>query len=315
MVDLLDRVLGSAHRAEAIAARLEIRLEDRLENQLDAGLHAPVARGRNPQSPQLARGLRDHPLTHGQRAEPARLEIISQLTQELLAVLGADRAWLHAIDTSRSCSSIAPHTIPADRQEGRVADEIEQVIKPTIRPVGRPSVQLGLDLQYPRAGLIEARPRRVGVHRRPPGIPATALPACWVPSPCGRLSRPRTTTDPPSRPGAISRQRACPPPPEGGGEGDTGTVPTFTTSRSTGSAPSSSPSSIATSTPQPFLAASPPAALRRLRSPRPLTARAACAALRPTSTRLEPASLLRGFNHWFTSVTPFRLAQQAQAVW
>jgi len=118
--------------------------------------------------------------------------------------------------------------------------------------------------------------------------------------------RPRTTTDPPSRPGAINRQRTCPPPPEGGGGGDTGTVPTFTTSRSTGSAPSSSPSSIATSTPQTFLAASPPAALDRLRSPRPpTTARAACAALRPTSTRLEPASLLRGFNHWFTSVTPF----------
>jgi len=35
------------------------------------------------------------------------------------------------------------------------------------------------------------------------------------------------------------------------------------------------------------------------------------AALRPTSTRLEPASLLRGFNHWFTSVTPFRLAERA----
>jgi len=149
MVDLLDRVLGSAHRAEAVAARLEVRLEDRLEHQLEAGLHAPVARGWNPQSPQLARGLRDHPLAHGQRGEPARLEIISQVTQELLAVLGADRAWFHSIDSGRSCSLIAPHTIPADRQEGRVANETEQVIKPTIRPVGRPSVQLGLDLQYP----------------------------------------------------------------------------------------------------------------------------------------------------------------------
>ncbi len=241
MVDLLDRVLSSAHRAEAVATRLEVRLEDRLEDQLEAGLHAPIARGRNSQSPQLARGLRDHPLAHRQRRERARPEIISQLTQELLAVLGADRARLHSIDTSRSCSSITPHTIPADRQKGRVANEIEQVIKPTIRTVDRPSVQLGLDLQYPRAGLIEARPRRVGIHRRPPGIPATALPACWVPSPCDRLSRPRTTTDPPPRPGAISQQRACPPPSEGDGEGDAGTVPTFTTSRSTGSAPSSSP--------------------------------------------------------------------------
>ncbi len=39
--------------------------------------------------------------------------------------------------------------------------------------------------------------------------------------------------------------------------------------------------------------------------------RTACAAIRPTSTRLEPASLLRGFNHWFTLVTPFRLARRA----
>ena len=100
--------------------------------------------------------------------------------------------------------------------------------------------------------------------------------------------------------------RACPPQ-----MGGTGTVPTFTTSRSTGSAPSSSPCSIATSTPQTFLAASPPTALPRLRSPRPRS-RTACAAIRPTSTRFEPASRLRGFNHWFTSVTPFRLAERAQ---
>jgi len=53
MVDLLDRVLGSAHRAEAVAARLEVRLEDRLEDQLHAGLHSPVARGRDTEASQL----------------------------------------------------------------------------------------------------------------------------------------------------------------------------------------------------------------------------------------------------------------------
>src|SRR4051812_2934042 len=63
------------------------------------------------------------------------------------------------------------------------------------------------------------------------------------------------------------------------------------------------PCSIATSTPQTFLAASPPTALRRLRSPRPRP-RTAYAALRPTSTRFEPASLSRAFSHWFTLVTP-----------
>jgi len=174
-------------------------------------------------------------------------------------------------------------------------------------------VQLGLDLQYPRSRLIEARPRRARIHERPPGIPATAQLARWVPSPCSRLSRPRTTTDPPPRPGAISRQRACPSssPTMGDGTGGSGTAPAFTISRSTGLAPSSSPCSIVTGTPQAFPMASRPAALRRLRSRRPQPSRTACAAIRPTSTRLEPASLLRGFNHWFTRVTPFRLAERA----
>ena len=79
-----------------------------------------------------------------------------------------------------------------------------------MRVVGSPLVQLGLDLQYPPLGLIEVGPRRVGVHQRPPGIPVLRLRTRWVPSPCGRLSRPRTTTDPPSRCRVISRRRAVP---------------------------------------------------------------------------------------------------------
>ena len=75
------------------------------------------------------------------------------------------------------------------------------------------------------------------------------------------------------------------------------------------------PCSIATSTPQTFLVASPPTALRRLRSPRPRRSRTACAAIRPTSTRLEPASALRGFNHWFTLVTPSVSLSERWTVW
>src|SRR5215207_1638274 len=54
------------------------------------------------------------------------------------------------------------------------------------------------------------------------------------------------------------------------------------------------PCSIATSTPQTLSAASPPAALGRLRSSRPPPSRTVRAALRPTSTRLEPASRFEG---------------------
>lgn len=38
-------------------------------------------------------------------------------------------------------------------------------------------------------------------------------------------------------------------------------------------------------------------------------------ATRPASTRLEPVPRLRGFNHWFTLVTPVCLACRARAVW
>ena len=64
------------------------------------------------------------------------------------------------------------------------------------------------------------------------------LPGC-PPSPCGRLSRPRTTTGTPPRHGVISRRRACPRPE--GGEGDTMTLPTFTITRLTRSVPSCAP--------------------------------------------------------------------------
>jgi hypothetical protein len=57
----------------------------------------------------------------------------------------------------------------------------------------------------------------------------------WTPSPCGRLSRPRTTTGPPSHPGGISRRQAFPPASILlAGEGTTGMVPTFTLNRLTG---------------------------------------------------------------------------------
>ena len=80
-----------------------------------------------------------------------------------------------------------------------------------------PSVQLGLDLPYPTLGSIEFERQLVGIHRRSPGLPASSLPACWPPSPCGRLSRPpwrvvtpATTTGPPPRPAPTAGQRACP---------------------------------------------------------------------------------------------------------
>ena len=68
------------------------------------------------------------------------------------------------------------------------------------RIVVRPTVQLGLDLQYPLPGPQRAWQWFTRIHQRPPGIPALRLRTCWLPSPCDRLSRPPTTTEPPPRP-------------------------------------------------------------------------------------------------------------------
>jgi hypothetical protein len=103
-------------------------------------------------------------------------------------------------------------------------------------------VQLDLDPQYPPPRHLDVGPRCVGVHRRPPGLPAPQLRNRCPPSPCSRLSRPRTTTRTPPHPGVINRRCACPPPAwPTGGEGDPGMVPTFTADRSTSEVPSSYP--------------------------------------------------------------------------
>jgi hypothetical protein len=71
-------------------------------------------------------------------------------------------------------------------------------------------VQLRLHHKYPVLGLIEVGPRSASVHRRPPRS-ALMLRTRWTPSPCDRLSRPRTTTGPPSHPRGVSRRLAFPP--------------------------------------------------------------------------------------------------------
>ena len=53
-MNLRDRALRSAPRAEALGTRLEVRLEDRLQHQLQRRLHDPVCGRRDPQAPDLA---------------------------------------------------------------------------------------------------------------------------------------------------------------------------------------------------------------------------------------------------------------------
>jgi len=83
-------------------------------------------------------------------------------------------------------------------------------------------------------------------------------------------------------------------------------VPTFTTYRFDGMGAQLCPCSFATSTPQAFLVASPPAHETGFGVARCRSLHRACAAARPLSTRFEPVAIFRGFNHWFTCITPFR---------
>jgi hypothetical protein len=169
----------------------------------------------------------DRLLPHPLGNQPASLEIISQLAQQSPSP-GADSARSDPIDAGGSCTLVGPHPAPRHDEESRVIHEVVKVIEATVRVGRRPLVQLRLHLAYPPLGLNEAGPRRAGVHRRPPQS-AVMLRTRWAPSPCGRLSRPRTTTSPPPHPSGIGRRRTFPPTSWWlAGEGTAGVVPTFT---------------------------------------------------------------------------------------
>jgi hypothetical protein len=159
VVDLGDGILGAASGAEAVGTRLEVRLEDRLQHQFQGGLDRPVACGGDPESPQLASLLGDQPFPHGHRpAEPSSLKVDAQLGKERLAA-ATDRARRDAIHTGRPGAPVAPHPPPGSDQEGGITNKVVEVIEPATGVVGCPSVQLGLDPQYPRLRLLGRRPR------------------------------------------------------------------------------------------------------------------------------------------------------------
>ena len=156
-MDLSDRVLGSALRAEAIRAWLEVRLEDRLEHQLQRGLHDPVRGRRDPQARgpcRAALGIvfsrtrcgTNRPALRSSRSPPSS----SRSTEH-------DGAGCDPIDAGGSCALVAPHPAPRHDEERRVIDEVGQVIEATARIGRRPLVQLRLHHEYPQLGLDRGR--------------------------------------------------------------------------------------------------------------------------------------------------------------
>ena len=90
-------------------------------------------------------------------------------------------------------------------------------------------------------------------------------------------------------------------------------VPTFTRSSIGQGGAQLYSDSIATATPQAFTVASPPLELNGFGVD--THTGVSCAANRPISTRLEPASRLRSVHHWFACAAPSDLAQRARPVW
>ena len=235
----------------------------------------------------------------GNGRERAGLQIGPQVGEEQLHPAHVfDVVGGQAVHSGRARTPIAPHPRPGHRQERGIDDQVEQVVKPASSVLAGPSVQLGLDLQYPDP--VIDRTRRVGVHRRPPDLPAPALRTRCRPWPCGRLSRPRTTTAAPPHQRGLGGRCACPRPARLAEPTDASLmVPTFTTHRLTGWVPSSSP---AASPRLPRSTSSwPPARPTHdlTRSHADGSTVAVCTADRPRSVRFEPAVHFRGFHHWF----------------
>ena len=162
---------------------------------------------------------------------------------------------------------VTPHPIPPNQQEGGIGDEVVQIVEPAMRIITGPTVQLGLDLQYPLLRLVQGGLQLVGIHRRNLlTFLSRPLLTCWPPWPCGP-ALPASTTGRQSRdyygasapPTAINRQRTCPPPHwMSGGRATADGSHVHGSSIGQGGAQLYS-GSIATPTPQAFSVASPPA--------------------------------------------------------
>ena len=172
VVDLGDRVVRAAVRAEPVRARLEVRLEDGFEHQLEGGLDHPVGHSGDPETAQLAALLRNHHLPHRVRAELARLQRRPDVLQEHAHASRPvlDVSHRGPIDPRRPRPLVLLDAKPGFGQELQVTDEVEQVTEPAGGIFSRPLVQLGLHLPYRAVGRHlpgrRLRPPGAGIPRR-----------------------------------------------------------------------------------------------------------------------------------------------------
>ena len=72
------------------------------------------------------------------------------------------------VHSGRCGTLVTPNPIPRDPQERGIGDEVVQIVEPAMRIITGPTVQLGLDLQYPVPRLEQGKVRIDGIHRRHP---------------------------------------------------------------------------------------------------------------------------------------------------
>ena len=212
MAHLGHRVMSPAVRTEPVGTREEIRLEDRLQHQFQGRLDHPVGDRGDPQTAQLAARLGDHPLPHRQRTEAAVPQRGPQPVEELLDARPASMDARSGRPPRRSGTLVTPHPIPRHQQERGIGDEIEQVIEPAMRIITSPTVQLGLDLQYPALRLHTGPSSGSSVFTGDTSWYSSLLTAdLLAPFAMCALSSRSDYYEASAPPAAISRRRACPP--------------------------------------------------------------------------------------------------------
>ena len=248
-VDLSDRVLGSPLRPEPVGDRHEVGLEDRFQHQLQRCLDDPVrdrqgcpASGASPTRPAwescvpAPAGAGTCPPSAGPAGRPGTRAPPPPRRRR------PSRRPRPGVRTLVARDPVERHD-----QRRRVVHEVEQVIEPAARIGRRPTVKLGLHPRYPRPRPSGAGPRAPPFSGASCGITAS-FPSRYRcrPSPCDRLSRPRTTTAAPPRPDRSAVGAPIPGPGRMPAAGSgTRAVPVFTVIRSTkeepGCVPAASP--------------------------------------------------------------------------
>ena len=212
-----------------------------------SALPGPPGRSRSgsPAARSFPLALGDHHLPHLDRPERAAPSSRSRTCcQELLDPdPGRDLGHRGPVHPRRPRPRVPGDALPRHHQERRVADEVVQIIEPAAEDPRPPN-----GAAWPASSVPSTCARRSSGQATAPVFTGASsditVPPCSSrcrPSPCGRLSRPRSTTAAPPHPRPSAGDAPIPAEPWRDDTERTRMVPTFTVVRSTGEAPGFAP--------------------------------------------------------------------------